>query len=336
LSIILCIVSILSGTFQITIERTYMTHNLHVMLITQTEVKPNKNDAFEAILKKMSSLITTFDGYVSQDIKRPNPPLQLDWIIIQYFDSVHAAKEWLQSDARFNLLKEALPLLVGIDSVYIMQQNHHDQDSITAAITNKIDPKYEQKFLDWQIRITPIQSKFPGFIGYKLEKPQPGINDSWTAIVTFDTDEHLDAWIKSPERQKMIKELHTFTGESHIEKVYAGFAFWFNQSKGLQRSIWKENMLVLLTLYPVVFLLSYIQNPAMAYGVPFWLALFFSNLISTVILGSITVPWLMKQFQWWLNPKKGCEQKYALLGTLVVVTLYVITMLMCWILSRYR
>ena len=100
------------------------------------------------------------------------------------------------------------------------------------------------------------------FRGYKLEKPRPGIHDSWITTVSFDTDEHLDLWLNSSERKKMLQELNSFS-DSHIEKLYSGFDFWFNATRDSQRIIWKENMLVLLTLYPVVFLLSYIQGPLM-------------------------------------------------------------------------
>ena len=211
--------------------------------------------------------------------------------------------------------------------------NNVSQPTVTATITHNVDPQHEQKFLDWQLRIAPLQSTFPGFIGYKLEKPRAGINEPWVAIVTFDTDEHLEAWLTSPQRQKMLEELHTFTTSGHLEKVYSGFNFWFTNNQS-SRSVWKENMLVLLTLYPVVFLLSYIQKPAMRYGVPFWLALFFSNFMSTVILGYVTVPWLMHKFEWWLNPKKELQKKHTVLGTLVVILLYVMALFVCWLLSQ--
>lgn len=310
-----------------------MSNNAQVMLITQTRVKPGQDNLFEQALKKMSAAITSYPGYVSQEIHRPNPPLQLDWILTDYFVSTAAAKAWLQSKERQATLEEMLPSLVGIDHVYIMDPDAHDSGTVTATISNKIDHAHEQQFLDWQLRITPLQSKFPGFVGYKLEKPRATMDEPWVAIVTFDTEEHLEAWLTSPERKKMVEELHTFTGESQIEKVYSGFNFWFSNNGTAARSAWKENMLVLLTLYPVVFLLSYIQNPAMAHGVPFWLALFFSNLISTVILGYVTVPWLMRTFDWWLRPTKGWPGTKSLLGALVVIALYAISLLVCWLLS---
>lgn len=206
-----------------------MADSSHVVLVTQTRVRQDQNVLFQEWLKKMSSVVAGFPGHVGTEIQQSNPPLQLDWVIVQYFVSTAAAEAWLQSS----------------------------------------------------------------------------------------------------ERQKLFAELDAFAG-SHSDKVYSGFNFWFT-NKGSARSVWKENMLVLLTLYPVVFLLSYIQNPVMKHGMPFWLALFFSNLASTVILGSLTVPWLMGKFQWWLNPPPGAEKKNTILGIIVVLLLYVAALAACWL-----
>ena len=140
-----------------------MVVDQNVMLVTQTRVKPDMNDKFDQLLKKMSTSLTHFSGYISQDIKQPNPPLQLDWILIHYFVSIDAVKAWLQSQERQNLLKEAMPLLVGIDNVYIMEQNHHDQSGVAATITTKVDAQHEQQFLSWQVRVAALQSKCKGF-----------------------------------------------------------------------------------------------------------------------------------------------------------------------------
>ena len=309
--------------------------NNNIMLVTQIQVKQEKFKEFEQIIKQMAAELTKFKGYISQDVHRPNPPLQLDWSIIQYFTSAEFAKNWLQSTEHQNILQEASALLINMNNVSIVEPGKQERNTITAAIRNKINPADEQKFLNWQLRIAPIESKFPGFLGYKLERPKTGIDDNWIAIVTFDTEEHLEAWLASTERKKMLDELHTFSDKENIEKIYSGFNFWFTDSKSNQ-SKYKENMLVLLTLYPVVYLLSYVQNPIMKLGVPFWLALFFSNLISTVILGNLTVPWLMQKFNWWLNPKEDNNSQTTTLGSFIVLILYIISLCICWLMSKIK
>jgi antibiotic biosynthesis monooxygenase (ABM) superfamily enzyme len=197
-----------------------------------------------------------------------------------------------------------------------------------------VKPEDEKNFLAWNERIMQAEATFPGFIGHKLEKPQPGINDAWISTVTFDTDKNLEAWLKSDLRKKLLDELNKMSITPHIAKAYSGFDFWFKPSKETKHTVWKENMLVLLTLYPVVFFLSFIQNPLIKRGMPFWLSLFFSNAASTAILGWITVPWLMKKFSWWINPPTPNEKKYSLYGAGIVLALYGCSLVLCWLLSK--
>ncbi len=310
-----------------------MKANSKVLLVTQTRVKQDKEQQFAQWQEMVNNTIRSFPGYISQTITPPNIPIQLDWVIVQHFTSIEHAKKWLQSQERQELLKKVRPILVGIDDVYLVEEKNQNQGTVTATISTMIHPKDEERFLEWNTRVSANESKFAGFLGSKIERPRPGINDAWITIVTFDSDEHLDAWLNSNERKKLINELNSFIIESHMRKVYSGFDFWFAPSQDNTHSAWKENMLVLLTLYPVVFLLSYAQNPVMSYGVPFWLALFFSNAISTAILGWISVPWLMKHFWWWLNPPQQSVKKYTFLGTFIVLCLYGISLFIFWRLS---
>jgi antibiotic biosynthesis monooxygenase (ABM) superfamily enzyme len=309
------------------------SNDIGVTLVTQTRVHPEKNGEFSRWQDRVSKVVATFPGYLSHTIVPPNLPIQEDWVIMQRFSSADAAKTWLRSPERQKLLENAKNFLVGLDDVYLLEEKSGARDAVTATITAKIRPEDGEKFLQWHSRIAAVQSKFPGFIGCRLEKPRQGINDAWITIVTFDSDNHLEAWLKSQERAELVRELDTFTLESHVRKSSSGFGFWFKSDK--KHVAWKENMLVVLTLYPVVFLLSYVQNPAMRWGVPFWLALFFSNALSTVILGYLTVPWLTKKFQWWLNPPEGLEGKYTRSGVILVILLYGLALLICWQLSMH-
>lgn len=312
-----------------------MSPSSRVMLVTQNRVKPDKNALFEAWQQRITAALTTVPGYISSEIQKPNPPLSLDWVAICYFTTLPAAKAWIQSPVRQALIKESAPYLLGIDNLYLVEEGKHDQVSVTASITTKVPPAVEQKFIEWQASVAPIESKFPGFIGCKLERPRQGSSDDWITLLTFDTDKNLETWLASPERQKMIDDLKKFTPESHVEKLYVGFDFWFKKGDEGNSQVWKENMLVLLTLYPIVFLFSFIQNPIMKAGMPFWCALFFGNAISTVLLGSFTVPWLINRFGWWLDTKKPQSLKRDLLGATLVITLYIVSLGFCWLLSPY-
>ena len=95
-------------------------------------------------------------------------------------------------------------------------------------------------------------------------------------------------------------------------------------------------MLVLLVLYPVVFVTAtWIQDPLlMGNGLPFWLALFMANIISVVALGWLLVPAVDRLLGWWLYPRGRGRHLMTVVGTVVVIALYGVSLLLArWISS---
>jgi len=90
--------------------------------------------------------------------------------------------------------------------------------------------------------------------------------------------------------------------------------------------IWKNNMIVLLALYPIVFSHFFFwQRKAMAAGIPFWLTLFIANVLTVNLLGWVAIPYLHKVFKWWLYPQ-NLSTKATLKGVAIIVLCYGICM----------
>ena len=89
---------------------------------------------------------------------------------------------------------------------------------------------------------------------------------------------------------------------------------------------WKMNMIVLLLLYPIVFLFSFfVQGPYLmkALGLPFATALFCANVASTILLAFL-VPWVANRMAWWLTPPAAQARRNGILGAAAIVVLYAI------------
>ena len=96
-------------------------------------------------------------------------------------------------------------------------------------------------------------------------------------------------------------------------------------------------MLVLLVLYPVVFLTAtWIQDPLLTgNGLPFWLALFMANILSVVALGWVLVPAADELFGWWLYPGGRDRRWTTAIGIGVVVALYGASLVLAWWISTW-
>src|SRR5215471_7362750 len=86
-----------------------------VTIVTQTRVAPGHDEQFAAWQQQMSDAISHVPGFLGQSIIPPNPPTQVDWVIVQHFDRFESARQWLQSDQRLQLLNTIQALLVGQD-----------------------------------------------------------------------------------------------------------------------------------------------------------------------------------------------------------------------------
>jgi antibiotic biosynthesis monooxygenase (ABM) superfamily enzyme len=303
-------------------------------LVTQTRVRADHADAFGRWQQHVNDTVSRFPGYVDHEVVPPSPPVQPDWVIVQRFSSVEAARAWLGSEERRRLLEEAHPWLVGPDDIHLVEDGapRGVLTPVSTVISTRVAPGQEGQYRAWQRRIAAAQARAAGFQGYKLEPPIPGIQDDWIAILQFDSEAHLTAWMTSPERRKLLDEAAAFTSGTYARTVRTGFDQWFRMADSdvAPPPAWKQNMLVLLALYPVVFLFGvWVGTPLLMdrAGLPFWLTLFIGNIASVLILNRL-VPWVSGRFRWWLHPDAPNPQRVNLTGIVTLLALYALALLL--------
>jgi uncharacterized protein len=299
-----------------------------VTAVTQTRAREGMAEEFARRQQKIGAEAAEFPGFLEQNVIPPTPPVQSDWVIVQRFASADAASAWLRSEQRTRLLNEAQPLLVGRDDVHLVRDDRAGvrPAPVSAVISTRLKPGQEPVYRRWEQRIAAAQARSPGFQGYRFEPPILGVQDDWLAILRFDTESNLQAWLDSPERKKLLEEAAPFVEEYHARVVRTGFEQWFPPAgdRGARPTAWKQNMIVLLLLYPVVFLFGLaVQTPLLMRlaGLPFWLALFIGNVVSVVLLNWL-VPWVSGYFGWWLAPAGKAGGRIDLAGTALVLALY--------------
>jgi uncharacterized protein len=302
-----------------------------VSIVTQTRVRAGKEEEFASWQQGIGAAIAAFPGFIEQTVMPPNPPAQIDWVILQRFETLETATSWLNSKERLGLIEHALPLLVGQDDIHILKDNAPGvlPAPVSAVIATRLKPGTEAAYRAWEKKVAAAQAKAKGFQGYRFEPPIPGVQESWLAIVRFDSDANLQVWMNSPVRLSLLKEAEPFTEEFHARIVRTGFDQWFKVADGASPPpAWKMNMLVLMMLYPVVFVFgALVQKPLLVdNGVPFWLALFIGNVVSVALLNWL-VPWSARRFDWWLTPQGPAVMRINLIGASTAVGLYVVCLL---------
>jgi antibiotic biosynthesis monooxygenase (ABM) superfamily enzyme len=306
-----------------------------VTIVTQTRVRAGGDAAFARWQDEMGRVVAAQPGFRGQTVLPPSPPEQADWVILQRFSSAADAKAWLNAPDRLRRVDEIAPLLLGRDDVHLVPEGEAPgaPAPVSIVISTRIRAGQEEDYRRWERRMAALQAKAPGFQGYRFEPPIPGVQEVWLSILRFDSDAHLQAWLASPERQRMLAEAEPLTEGFHARTVRTGFDQWFpgGQDDASKPAAWKQNMLVLLLLYPVVFLFGLlVHGPLLigAAGLPFAVALFIGNVVSVLLL-SYLVPWAGRGFGWWLRPRRlamatdlaGAAAVIALYGMLIMVFL---------------
>jgi uncharacterized protein len=291
-------------------------------IVIQTRVKPGSEEPFAAWQEQMARIVTRAPGYVSHELIRPDPPIQQDWVIVERFVSREAARGWLNSPERAEAMKRGEGTLAGDQTISVIDELGPPlpPTKSTSVILTAVKSGAEQAFRDWNARITAAQATWPGYVGCALQPPVEGVQDQWVTVVTFDSDEHLEAWLDSDDRAALIAESEAFARDTAMRRVHSGFEGWFDIARPAgvrQPAPWKFNWLILVGLYPIVMLEILFMNNKLA-----WMNLAFSNLLgntlSVALLGWPVLAVLTKLMGWWLQPSPTAAKSTDLRGAVVI------------------
>lgn len=276
------------------------------MLIIGRRIRPGCEDTYLAWENDVLDTVARFPGYRGSDIKRPND-VQPDWVIAYKFDSVPNLRNWLNSAARQRLLDRATDFFDGPATQQILSQGNEISDPlVTVVVSNRIADDRVEAFLDWRRQMAAAESRYPGFRGSEVFRPIEGLQDEWTTIYRFDTAEHLNAWLISPERRRMLAA--GGFGDFTLRTVDQSFGNWFafDGPDAAPPSNFKTSIAVWLGLYPTVVLLTLVTAPL---GLPFWLAMLVGNLLSSFVMSYLTMPYYgTRILRWWLKPAPSARQ----------------------------
>ena len=227
--------------------------------------------------------VAEFAGYLGNDVA---PSAGDDeWTVVYRFDSKPHLESWLTSKQRSELIGRGAGLFDGQASQNVLVRED-ESDMVTVVVSHPVNPADEDAFLAWQERVTDAEQGFDGFRGAELFRPVAGVQDEWTALYRFDSDEHLDAWLESAERQRLLDEGKRFKNFS-LKRISSPFGSWFAPAGGDEGgeapAKWKTALSVLVGLYPTVVLLT-LAISELWKKAELWESLLIGNILSVALL----------------------------------------------------
>ncbi|MFB7596034.1 antibiotic biosynthesis monooxygenase [Streptomyces sp. NPDC056160] len=295
-------------------------------VMTSQKVVPGREDDYERWQERVNGAVRDFDGFEGTELYPPGAE-DNQWVVLFRFSDVGRLSSWLGSATRRELLDEGRDLFEEEPVQEVLSGGQPAQEAVTAVISHKVRPGHEQDFVRWQDKVLRTQQRFRGFMGSELFAPVEGIQDRWVVVFRFDSREHLELWLESDVRGKLLEEGRDSFADFDVREIASAFSGWFRFGGGEEAGVppnWKQAMSVLLALYPTVMVLNLTVTAALTHAsVAGFLGLFVGNVLSVGILTWFLMPLVVNRgLAFWLAPDRPRSRRTDLAGAAVVLACY--------------
>jgi len=123
---------------------------------------------------------------------------------------------------------------------------------VVSVIRHEVRPGSEARYEAWIDEVVPVAKVFPGHEGVTVVRPPDG-SRTYTTVVRFDALEHLQAWLQSPTRQRLLDAIEPHLSHADVPEIRTGFEFWLTPPDHARRvpRPWKQFALVLSAIFPL-------------------------------------------------------------------------------------
>ena len=271
-----------------TIDRTLPT------VVVARRPVPGRELEFEQWLRRLVAAARLAPGHVHSDIQPPTVVHPGEWVILYQFADAESLHNWLTSAERDAMVAEGRDLIAGgVREQVVALANQ--PEPVTAVASFYLKPGTGTMYADFYDRLVQALTSFPGFIRSELFPPIADIQDDTVVLLSFDTREHLDAWLDSQERQRLLDEIDPYIEGGRTLNVVGGFAGWFGRPGMATVKTWKQATIVLLAIVPISLLVTLVRRWLLP-DVNWMVAVVIGNVVGVVLLSWAAMPFLTRVF----------------------------------------
>jgi antibiotic biosynthesis monooxygenase (ABM) superfamily enzyme len=290
------------------------------------QISPQAMNDFVKWQGELHEALAATNGFVSLEIIAASLIEKSKWKIAIRFVNNEACSSWQHSEIFSSLMAKVQPMLKPGYELKIAQKNAAEDFSSDTCVTElfitNLRPGMESEFRAWIAKIHQTEATFPGFSGVYVQSPSLN-SKHWVTFLQFDSQARLDYWLVSPQRQAIVEQSKEFLESLESHHVITSFPGWFNSittGNVATPPLWKQAMLILLVLFPIVMLEGIFLNPFTG-GLNASVAMFIGNLISVSLVTWPMMPLMIYWMDWWLAPVKKSGMN-DMKGLLLIVLLY--------------
>jgi uncharacterized protein len=152
-----------------------------------------------------------------------------------------------------------------------MMNPSNSSDGATVVITHRVRSDRQGDYERWLEEIAPLCKASPGNLDWHIVRPIPGMSETYTIIIRFDTTEHLKGWMQSDDRNRLIAKVQPLLAGGDDFHISSGLDFWFTPAGAKARLPvrWKQYLVTWSAIYPLALVVPFAVVPALRVaGVP--------------------------------------------------------------------
>ena len=168
-------------------------------------------------------------------------------------------------------------------------RDNRDPSAVTSVIRHTVKAGSESRYEPWLKEVTPIAQTFPGHRGVNFIRPPKG-SRNYTTVLHFDTIEHLEGWLLSDARMRLLAEIEPYLEGGDQVENRTGLEFWFTPPDSEQKQVkrYKQFLVTWSVIFPLTIFVPWVLHPVFQ-TIPFLGLPVISNLIvAGMIVGLVT------------------------------------------------
>lgn len=260
---------------------------------------PGREVEFEAWLRTLVAAARDAPGHVHSDIQPPTDIHPGEWVILYQFKDSESINAWLDSPTRRQLMDKGRQLTTDDVREQVVAL-HQQPEPVTAVASFHVKPGHEHRYSELHQRLQDELSQFSGFIRSEMFEPVDGVQDQTVVVFAFDNRQHLDAWLASDARRRLLAEIEPLLDGPRTMNIVGGFAGWFGRPGMAHVKRWKQASMVLLAIFPITVALTAVRRWLLPDA--HWITgIVFGNVLGVIALSWVLMPLLTKVFASWLS-----------------------------------
>ena len=178
-------------------------------------------------------------------------------------------------------------------------------EPVTVVVTRRVRPGCEAAYEAWLARLIQDASTMPGYVGAKLQQPQPGEARVYTSVFRFDSIATLRAFEDSELRRRALLQVSDLVEADAVWSRLTGLEMWFTPPAGTvvpQPSRLRMAIVMIVVVYALVLSIGQLVATVLA-AAPAPVRLLVTIVIEVFLMTYVLMPRLTRWLARWIYPR---------------------------------